>query len=111
MNRVQFIIVTALSGLVAFCILLQIIFVRISAADELQLRSINVALQEGQADLDHLQQVATRTAQVAQQQNDDQLRELLTRQNIQVKAPPSSTTTQPSTTTTATPSTSPSSTH
>ncbi len=110
MNRVQFIIVTTLSALVAFCILLQIIYVRISAADELQLRAINGALQEGQADLDHLQQVATRTAQVAQQQNDDQLRELLTRQNIQVKAPASAPA-QPSSTYTAPSTTTPSSTH
>jgi hypothetical protein len=84
MNRVQFIILTILSGLVAICILLQIIFVRLSAADEMRLRQIGEALQEGQSDFDHLQQIATRVAQLAQQQNDDQLRDLLTRQNIQI---------------------------
>jgi hypothetical protein len=107
MNRVQFIIVTTLSGIVALCILLQIIFVRLSAADELKLRQVSAALQEGQADFDHLQQIATRVAQVAQQQNDDQLRQILSRQNIQVKGstttPPADAT--PTTTAPTTPST------
>jgi cysteinyl-tRNA synthetase len=109
MNRIQFIIVTTLSGIVALCIFLQIIFVRLSAADEMRLRQYGEALQEGQSDFDHLQQIATRVAQLAQQQNDDQLRDLLTRQNIQIKdtnngpaaaaAPstPAPTTTSPST--------------
>ncbi len=107
MNRVQFIIVTALSGIVAFCILLQIIFVRLSAADEVKLRQVSAALQEGQNDFNHLQQIATRVAQLAQQQNDDQLRQVLIRNNIQIKgnastnAPAaSSTTTTPSSTST-----------
>ncbi len=85
MNRIQFIIVTILSGVVALCIFLQIIFVRLSAADETRLRQIGEALQEGQSDFDHLQQIATRVAQLAQQQNDDQLKDLLVRQNIQIK--------------------------
>jgi hypothetical protein len=85
MNRIQFIVVTTLSGIVALCIFLQIIFVRLSAADEMRLRQYGEALQEGQSDFDHLQQIATRVAQLAQQQNDDQLRDLLTRQNIQIK--------------------------
>lgn len=85
MNRIQFIVLTTLSGIVALCIFLQIIFVRLSSADELRLRQYGEALQEGQSDFDHLQQIATRVAQLAQQQNDDQLRDLLTRQNIQIK--------------------------
>ena len=38
MNRVQFIIVTTLSGIVALCIFLQIIFVRLLGADQARLR-------------------------------------------------------------------------
>jgi len=88
MNRIQFIVVTTLSGIVAICIFLQIIFVRLAAADELRLRQYGEALQEGQSDFEHLQQIATRVAQLAQQQNDDQLRDVLTRQNIQIKDNP-----------------------
>ena len=106
MNRVQFIIVTTLSGVVALCILLQIIFVRLSAADELKLRQVSAALQEGQTDFDHLQQIATRVGQLAQQQNDDQLRDVLKRQNIQIKGP--ATNAAPTPTTTGTTPTTPS---
>ncbi len=103
MNRIQFIVVTTLSGIVALCIFLQIIFVRLSAADEMRLRQYGEALQEGQSDFDHLQQIATRVAQLAQQQNDDQLRDLLTRQNIQIKDNTSAPAAAPSTPAPATP--------
>jgi HAMP domain-containing protein len=88
MNRVQFLIVTILSGIVALCIFLQIIFVRLLGADQSRLRDTEQALQAGQNDFTHLQQIATRVAQLAQQQNDEELRNLLTRQNIQIKANP-----------------------
>jgi hypothetical protein len=85
MNRVQFLIVTTLSGIVALCIFLQIIFVRLLGADQSRLRDTEQALQAGQNDFNHLQQIATRVAQLAQQQNDQALRDLLARQNIQIK--------------------------
>ena len=91
MNRVQFIIVTTLSGIVALCIFLQIIFVRLLGADQSRLRDTEQALQAGQSDFNHLQQIATRVAQLAQQQNDQALRDLLARQNIQIKANPDDT--------------------
>jgi hypothetical protein len=87
MNRVQFIIVTTLSGIVALCIFLQIIFVRLLGSDQARLRDTEQALQAGQADFTHLQQVATSIAQLAQQQNDQALKDLLVRQQIQIKAP------------------------
>jgi hypothetical protein len=87
MNRVQFIIVTTLSGIVALCIFLQIIFVRLLGADQSRLRDTEQALQAGQNDFNHLQQIATSVAQLAQQQNDQALRDLLARQQIQIKAP------------------------
>ena len=87
MNRVQFLIVTTLSGIVALCIFLQIIFVRLLGADQSRLRDTEQALQAGQNDFNHLQQIATSVAQLAQQQNDQALRDLLARQQIQIKAP------------------------
>jgi hypothetical protein len=88
MNRVQFIIVTTLSGIVALCIFLQIIFVRLLGSDQSRLRDTEQALQAGQNDFTHLQQIATRVAQLAQQQNDQALKDLLARQQIQIKANP-----------------------
>jgi hypothetical protein len=87
MNRVQFIIVTTLSGIVALCIFLQIIFVRLLGADQSRLRDTEQALQAGQNDFNNMKQVATSIAQLAQQQNDQALRDLLARQGIQIKAP------------------------
>jgi hypothetical protein len=88
MNRVQFIIVTTLSGIVALCIFLQIIFVRLLGADQARLRDTEQALQAGQNDFNHLQQIATSVGQLAQQQNDQALRDLLARNDIQIKANP-----------------------
>ena len=95
MNRLQFIIVTSLSGVVALCIFLQIIFVRISAGDDQRAREAQAQIQQGQLCLTRLQQIAGRIAQVAQQQDDQELKDLLTRQNIKVKPPTTDTTTTP----------------
>jgi len=86
MNRLEFTIVTCLSGVIALCIFLQIIFVRFSAADELRLRQTDDTLQQAQQFYTHSRQIAQRIAQVAQQQNDPALKDLLTRQNITIKS-------------------------
>ena len=84
MNRVQFLTVTILSGVVALFIVLEI-FVSLSLnAKEKELSAANAALQEGQSDFQRLQQIASRAAQLSA--NDDQLRQLLARNNIQVSA-------------------------
>lgn len=88
MNRLQFIIVTSLSGVIAFCIFLQIVLVRISANDDQMARDDQAKLQQGQLCFTRLQQIAGRIAQVAQQQDDQQLKDLLQRQNIQIKPAP-----------------------
>jgi HAMP domain-containing protein len=111
MNRIQFLIVTILSGIVALCIFLQIIFVRLLGADQSRLRDTEQALQAGQNDFTHLQQIATRVAQLAQQQNDEALRDLLARQNIQIKANPDAATSTPPAPAPAPPAPAPSSTH
>ena len=107
MNRTQFIIVTTLSAVIALCIFLQIIFSRISAADEIRLGNTENALKQGQLCFTRLQQVAGRVAQVAQQQNDQALKDLLVRQNIQIKAP-ATTGTTPAADTPETPAAAPS---
>jgi hypothetical protein len=84
MNRVQFVIVTSLAGIVALCIILQFFLSMSLGAKEANLRQAGGALQEGEADFQHLQQIATRVAQLAQTQNDSQLKDLLTRNNIQI---------------------------
>jgi hypothetical protein len=93
MNRLQFIIVTSLSAVIALCIFLQIILVRISATDDQRAREAQASIQQGQLCLNRLQQIAGRIAQVAQQQDDQALKDLLTRQNIQIKPAPAADTT------------------
>lgn len=85
MNRLQFIIVTSLSGVIALSLFLQVIFARISAADEIRLRNTESKLQDGQLCLTHWQQIAQRTAQLSQQQNDQALKDVLTRQGLTLK--------------------------
>jgi hypothetical protein len=85
MSYPRFLILTILSSVIALCVLLQIIFVRMVQADELRLKQTELMLQEGQNCYGRLQQIASRVAQVAQQQQDPALRDLLTRQNIQIK--------------------------
>jgi hypothetical protein len=87
MNRLQFIIVTSLSGVIALCIFVQIILVRMSATDELNVQKAQATLQQGQLCYTRLQQIAGRVAQLAQSQNDQVLKDLLTRQNITIKPP------------------------
>ncbi len=85
MTYPRFLVLTILSSFIALCVLLQIIFVRMVQADELRLKQAELMLQEGQNCYGRLQQIAARVAQVSQQQQDQALRELLTRQNIQIK--------------------------
>jgi hypothetical protein len=87
MNRIQFLILTSLSGVIALCIFLQIIFVRMSQSQEQRLGLANAQLQEGQAYYTHLQQIGGRIAQVAQQQQDQALKDLLVSQNLVSPAP------------------------
>jgi hypothetical protein len=90
MNRTQFLILTSLSGVIAVSILLQISLIMWTQSDDLRLKRTDAALQEGQLCLNRLQQIAGRVAQVAQQQNDQGLKDLLVRQNIQFRQPASS---------------------
>jgi hypothetical protein len=88
MTRLQFIILTSLSVVVALCVFLQMFLVHATAADETRLRATGAALNEGQTDFNRLQQVANWTAALAQKENDQNLRDILTQNNIQVKNSP-----------------------
>ena len=88
MTRLQFVIVTSLSILVSLCTFLHLYLVHASAQDENRLRAAGAALQEGQVDYNRLQQVANWTATLSEQRNDPELREILSRNNIQVKSSP-----------------------
>jgi hypothetical protein len=87
MNRIQFIALTSLSGVIAFCLLLQVIFSRMSASDGDRLRTLEAKLQDGQLCVTHWKQMVTWTGQLAQQQNDQALKDLLGRQGLQIKQP------------------------
>lgn len=84
MNRVQFLIATILSGLVALFVILQIFLSLSLGSKEKELGNANAAMQEGESDFQRLQQIASRVAQLSA--NDDQLKQLLTRNNIQIGA-------------------------
>jgi hypothetical protein len=87
MTYPRFLTLTTLSGVVALCILLQIVFVRLTQTDELRLQQTEAALQQGELCDTRLVQIAKRIAQVAQQQQDQQLKDLLTRQGFEMKPP------------------------
>ena len=85
MSRIKFIILICLSVVVSLALILQLIMARIAASDENRLRVTAEGLQSGQVSYNQLQQIANWTAQVAAQKNDQTLRDLLTRNNIQIK--------------------------
>jgi hypothetical protein len=85
MNRLQFTILVSLSGVIALCLLLQVIFSRMSSSNENRLQNLEAKLQDGQLCLTHWKQIATWTGQLAQQQNDQALKDVLTRQGLQIK--------------------------
>jgi hypothetical protein len=87
MSFARFVILTSLSGLIALCLLLQIVFARLTLADEVRVSRTEQALQEGETFQTRLVQIANRVAQLAQQQQDQSLKDLLTRQGFQIKQP------------------------
>jgi hypothetical protein len=86
-TRLQFIVLTCLSVFVALCILLELYLSHAEGQEEIRLASMTREMQEGQLDYNHLQQVANWTAALAERQNDQALRDVLARNNIQVKPP------------------------
>jgi hypothetical protein len=85
MSFLRFVILTSLSAIIALCILLQIIFVRLAQADGVRVAQTEQALQQGELCQTRLVEIAKRVAQVAQQQQDQSLKDLLARQGFQIK--------------------------
>jgi len=84
MNRNQFWILNALSGVVVLLFATQIFLVHQAIYEQGQMAMAQQALQQGQAFQNNLKSLATRIVQVSQANGgDQQLKDLLTRQQIQ----------------------------
>jgi hypothetical protein len=86
-TRVQFLILISLSVIVSLGIFLELYLEHAEGVDENRLVVVRAAVQQGQIDYNHLQQVANWTGALAERQNDQALRDVLTRNNFQIKEP------------------------
>lgn len=87
MSFPRFVILTSLSVVIALCIFLQVIFVRNAQVDEVQVQRTEAALQQGELFQTRELEIAKRIAQVAQQQQDQALKDLLARQGFPMRQP------------------------
>jgi hypothetical protein len=90
MNRIEFWILIVLSALVAVFLGVQAIYAKLSQHSQLEVIAAQQTIQEGQASETRRRQLAVRIYQVAQQNQDQTLRDLLTRQGITIKVNPTS---------------------
>ncbi len=90
MNRIQFFVLTGLSGLVTILLIAHIFLVRQTNFEQNRLAIASQALQQGQAFQQNLKSLAIRILQVSQQSGDPGLKELLTRNQITYTPNPSS---------------------
>ncbi len=77
----------SLSSLIALLLLLQIVFVRITSADQVQLLKRQQLISQGQQSDRSVRELAARIYQLSQQTNDTALKDLLTRQQITITPP------------------------
>ncbi len=82
MNRIQFLVLTSLSGVVALLLLLHIYLVRQSNFEQNRLAAAQQVVNQGQALQGNLKQLAIRIYQDSQKTQDPGLKELLDRQQI-----------------------------
>ncbi len=82
MNRIQFLIVTSASGLLAVLLLAQILLVRQSNFEQNRLIAAQQFVTQAQGFQGNLKQLAVRIYQVSQQTQDQGLKDLLARQQI-----------------------------
>lgn len=88
MNRIQFSIVLFLSGVVAFCVILQMTFVHLSTQEDARAQKASDQIQTGQVCFSHLEQMAKLLAQVDEQKHDPAIAALLDRNHIKIGTPP-----------------------
>lgn len=82
MNRIQFFILTSLSGLVALLLVLNIFLVRSTNFEQNRLAAAQQVVTQGQAFEGNLKQLAIRIFQDSQKTQDPGLKEILDRQQI-----------------------------
>jgi flagellar basal body-associated protein FliL len=82
MNRNQFWILTAGSGLVVFLLLLQAVFAWESRSNEVKAAEVQQTIAQGGQCYTRVRALATRIYQVSQQTQDQALKDLLTRQHV-----------------------------
>jgi hypothetical protein len=85
MNRNEFLIVTGLSSLVAVLLIVQIIFAHLASNEQTQLMRAQQFINQGQTSVGNLRQVALLVAQYSEQTGDQDLKDLMVRQNISIK--------------------------
>ena|SRR5476651_1029614 len=83
MNRIQFFVLTGLSSLVALFLIGHIFLVRQTNFEQNRLAAAQQVVSQGQALKGNLQQLALRVYQDSQKTQDQGLKDLLTRQQIQ----------------------------
>ena len=82
MNRIQFWILTGLSGLIAALLVAHIFLVRQANFEQARVSAAQQFLSQGQASQEILKQLAVLIFKESQKSQDPGLKELLTRQNI-----------------------------
>lgn len=88
MNKIQFWVLTALSIFIVVILGLQIVLLRMANYDQARVAQAQQIIQEGQACDVRVRQLAARIYQVAQQTQDQGLKDLLTRQQITLAPQP-----------------------
>jgi hypothetical protein len=88
MNRIQFFVLTGLSSLVVLLLIGQVLLARQVAYDQLLLNRAQQGVTQAQAFQGNLKEVAIRIYQDSQKLNDQQLKDLLIRQQITYKPNP-----------------------
>lgn len=82
MNRIQFFVLTGLSSLVVLLMIGHIVLVRTIGQDQAILNAAQQQVNQGQGFQKNLQQLAMRIVQDSQSKNDQQLKDLLARNQI-----------------------------
>jgi hypothetical protein len=98
MTRIQFWILIAASSLVIVFLFLQALFAHLSQGSQGRIAAAQQLLQQGQSSDVRVRQLATTIYQAAQQSQDQQLKDLLSREGFVVQPPASDGSSAPSST-------------
>ena len=98
MNRIQFLVLVALSSLVVLFLGLQAVFTVFAQHMQIRVAYDQQAIQQGRACDQRWRQLIERIAEVSQKSQDQGLKDVLARQGITVRTAPPSASSEPSTT-------------